>query len=281
MTILVDHHEPPEIDLMLAPIEVSRGEYNSSGSSALIYPDYVIVGGSKLVGCNRKQVGEVLSSLDKVEEQLQRELAGPCEHLLLYIEGIMIPDKDGCWGYTLDWSNQKVFNNVAGTIPFKRQHYSVNWKHVQNWQTRLEFKGIQIVHTYNLYDTASRLVALHDMVLKDEPNKVLDRLIKTDIQVLALDKQEKDMALTLMGIRNGSVGEEIALALAQSFSSITELIDFWRDGGQCCDTMLRSGTRRIGNAAEAKLQRALGYTPGSPSPDRIRQDTEASYLPSA
>ena len=25
MTILVDHHEPPEIDLMLAPIEVKIG----------------------------------------------------------------------------------------------------------------------------------------------------------------------------------------------------------------------------------------------------------------
>lgn len=265
MTFLIDHHEPPEIDMLLQDLEIQRGDYNSSGSSSQVYPDYVVVGGDKLVGINRKQVGEWLSSSDKVIEQLQRELAGPCEHLVLLIEGVMKPiGHTAMMSYSFEWSRAKAFNDTHGTMPFTQRVYAVNPKHVQNEQTRLEFLGVQVVHTYSLSDSASKLIALHDMIIKGEPNNVLNRLIKSDVAVNALDPIERKLATDLIGIQGAGIGEEVGLTIARlGFKTIGDLFRFWDGNEQLCDTMVREKTgvrpRRIGVAAEKKLQGALGY----------------------
>lgn len=281
--LLCDHHEPPEINLFLAGIEIQRGDYNSSGSSSQIYPDFVVVGGEKLVGINRKQVGEWLSSSDKVIEQIQRELLGPCEQLCLIIEGVMRPSGNGMMGYSINWEAAKLFNETHGSVPFSQRYFSVNPKHCQNEQTRLEALGVMVCHTYSLADTAMKLIAIHDMVLKNEPNLVLDRLIKPDIQVLALDPIERAFALTLMGVVGGGVGEQVALTLASSFSTIGELTRYWDQGSTIQDIMIREKqgvkTRRIGSALESKLQRALGYTPSSTISNQQGPGIPVSNLP--
>lgn len=266
MTLLIDHHENrnhPDLTVLLAQsVDIHVGDYNQSSGDGLIYPDFHCAGGEKLLGINRKSVHEFLSSPERVVEQIQRELAGPCEWLVLLIEGIMAPDSgSGAWGYSMDWATLRTYPNTdqRGTVGFKRQHYNTNWEHIQNQQTRLEWLGIQVVHSYSVVDTASKLVALHKMAMDNRPNRVLDQLIKTDIAVLALDPVEKAMAHTLMGISGGGCGEQVALTIAQSFSTIVELIEYWSSGGTISDQMLRSGTRRVGVAAEKKLQKALGW----------------------
>lgn len=265
MTLLVDQNEernqPDLLAYLRQSVDVRTGAYNQHSGNPVAYPDFTIIGGDKLVGVNRKQVSEVLSSLDKVEEQLQRELSGPCEYLVLLIEGIMYPGNDGVWAYQLDWLRGiRIWNSEqVGSVGFKRQHFRTNYKGIQNWQTRLEWLGINVVHTYSLYDTACKLVALHDLVMKGEESKTLNRLIKSSFTIAALDPTEKAMALSLMGIQNGGIGEEAALTIARSFSSITELIRYWDQGSTIADTMMRSGTRRLGNALESKLQKALGW----------------------
>lgn len=269
--ILQDSNEPKELELYLAQsVEVQVGSYNQTQGSTQVYPDFVIIGGPKLIGVNRKQAGELLSSLDKVEEQLQRELAGPCEQLALIVEGFLAPDEmGGCWAYSLEMGNVKLWNPAKyigmGTIPFKRWHSSQQYSGVRAWLTQLTSMGVMVIQTTSLYDTAAFLISLHNWAQKAESeHKTLNRLIKENITVLGLDKAEIDFAISLMGIRNAGIGEELAMTIASlGFRTIGELFRYWAQDRVLCDTMVREklGTRprRVGVSAESKLQRALGY----------------------
>ncbi len=268
MTLVIDSNEnrnhPDLTALLRQDIEdVDVQDINQSPNQSLVYPDFLISGGVKEVGINRKTVGEWLSNSDACIEQCQRELAGPVEHLVLLIEGVMVPSGLAMIGYNLDWQRAKAFSQSVtsiahGTVPFAKRMYAVNPKHAQNEQTRLEFLGVQVVHTYSIQDTADKIIATHDLVLKNEPNRVLDKLYKPDIHVLGLTPQETRFARQLMSM--DGIGEEAALTLAASFNNIMELVEYWQQGSSIADTMLRSGTRRIGTALERKLQAALGYT---------------------
>ncbi len=254
-----EHRNHPTLtDLLRESIEVEVGDFNQTAGSSLVYPDGTICGGNKLVGINFKTVHEWLSNMDACLEQIQRELAGPVEHLALLLRGVMRPSNGGMYGYTMNWDSEKVFNNTAGQVGFTRRFYSVNPKHAMNQLTRLEFLGVQVVHTYSIQDTAAKIIAFHDLVMKGEPNRVLDKLYKPDIHVLGLTMQETRFARQLMSM--DGVGEEAALTLAASFNNIMELVEYWQQGSSIADTMLRSGTRRIGTALERKLQTAIGYT---------------------
>ncbi len=288
--ILVDQNEarnqPELVNILRQAVDIDIGDYNQSPNQSLVYPDFTIAGGDKLVGINRKTVGEWLSNSDACIEQVQRELAGPVEHLVLLIEGIMRPSPNGMmYAYSLDWNNQKIWRvntqGAAGQVNFTSRNFSVNPKHAQNEQTRLEFLGVQVVHTYSIQDTASKIISFHDLVMKGEPNRVLDKLYKPDIHVLGLTPQETRFARQLMSM--DGTGEELALTITQSFNNITELIRYWDDGGTIADTMLREKanvrTRRIGTAAESRLQNALGYT-GVPAPEQEGQGEQVNAVSS-
>lgn len=257
-----EHRNHPDLTLLLEQsLEVQIGDYNQSPNGGVTYPDFTVSGGETLVGINRKTCGEWLSDSDKVIEQVQRELAGPCEQLVLLIEGVMKTGVEGgVEAYQFQWKAEHFYNKGQdhGSVPFARRYYAVNYKHAQNQQTRLEWLGVMVTHTYDIRDTASKLIAMHDLVLKGEPNKVLDRLIKQEFHIQALDPIERAMALSLMGIINGGVGETTALTISASFSTIGELMNYWSTGGTIADMVMQSG-RRVGVAAEKKLQKALGW----------------------
>ncbi len=284
--LLVDSNEarnqPELVSLLRASLDVDVQSINQTSTNTLVYPDFVIFGGSKQVGINRKTVGEWLSSPDKVIEQVQRELAGPVEWLVLVIEGVMrAAGHTGMLAHTFAWNQSRFFNNSAdahGTVPFTQRLYAINPKHAQNEQTRLEFLGVQVVHTYSPADTASKIISFHDLVMKDEPNNVLSRLIKPEHHVTGLTVQETKFARQLLAF--DGVGEQAALTIAASFTSIGELMRYWTDNGTIADMVMTHGTRRIGNALERKLQQGLGYeAPGNPAADSLRQDPEASPVP--
>ncbi len=286
--LLVDSNEarnqPELVSLLRASLDVDVQSINQTATNTLVYPDYVIFGGSKQVGINRKTVGEWLSSPDKVIEQVQRELAGPVEWLVLVIEGNMVPKSGGgMWAYDINWVNAHPYQNFSGqdrvgTVDFKRQPYAINPKHAQNEQTRLEFMGVQVVHTYSPADTASKIISFHDLVMSNEPNTVLSRLIKPEHHVTGLTPQETKFARQLLAF--DGVGEQAALTIAASFTTIGELIRYWSDNGTIADMVMTHGTRRLGNALERKLQQGLGYeAPGNPTADSLRQDPEASPVP--
>lgn len=257
---------------------MQEANINQTVGSPVVYPDYVVFGGELLVGWNRKTSGEILSSLDAVEEQLTRELAGPVEWLALGIEGSWRPDgTGGCWGYSLDWSKVRPFQKGdMGFVTYKQRHYNTPWKAVKAWEMRLSQLGVAIFPTVDVYDTASQLVALHDLVMKSGEHKTLNRLIKQNYVVSALDRTERDLALSLMGLQGARIGEELALSLAQYYNSITEIIRLWDGGGSIAEVPLRNGSRRVGHAAENNLKAALGYR--SPTPELSGQGSAERVL---
>ncbi len=247
------------LDYLRNHVEITTGSYNETAGSLLVFPDFTVWGGEHLTGWNRKTWTEVLGGLDKVTEQLQRELAGPVEYLCLGIEGAIRADSTGVWAYDFDWDRLQTWKSpMAGTLPFKRQRFGINSKAVVAWEQSLSQQGVAVYHCADPLDTAAHLVALHDLTLRGGEHRTLSRLIKVKHQVNCLP-EERAMALTLMGIEGAGVGEATALAISQSFSNLVELLDYWRDGGTISDTMLPNGTRRIGTVAEQKLQKALGY----------------------
>lgn len=261
MTLIVDSFENtnhPEIVPLLqqAGVPCDVGRTNQSPGASWGYPDYVIW--ETMTGINRKTVGEWLSNPDKVIDQIQRELAGPIQHLALIIEGAMKPFATGMEALEFDWAHAKMFGTGQhGSVSFRRQSFAINPKHAQNEQTRLEFMGVQVIHTYSLEDTISKLVAFHDLSMKGEKNNILERLIKPDHTIQGLTPQETKFARQLLAF--DGVGEQAALTLAATYSNIMEMIEVWDSGGTIQDLMLRGGTRRIGTALEKKLQGAIGY----------------------
>lgn len=263
--LLIDNNEarnqPALVALLRQHTDVDVGDYNLSPNQSLIYPDFTISGGELMCGWNRKTYAEVLGGIDKVELQLQRELAGPVEYLCLGIEGFIRPSPTGTWAYQIDWRTEHYYSaaRLAGTVGWKRQLFHISYKAVRAWEQRLSQLGVAVYHCADTEDTAEQLIALHDLVMKGGDHRTLNRLIKMHYQVQGLTQQETRFARTLMGIEGAQWGEELALTLAKSFGSVTELIRYWDDGGTIADTVLRSGTRRIGVAAERKLQEGLGY----------------------
>ncbi len=243
-------------------IPVDEGNTNQSIGSA-IFPDFLVW--ETLGGVNRKTTSEILGGLDKVEDQLLRELAGPIETLALIEEGHMRPAADGgSWAYQFNWSSLHTFprTDEAGTISFTRRHYRTPWKAVKSWEQSLQAQGVMIMHSTDLYDTCTQLIALHDWMLKGGEHKTLHRLIKSSHTVQGLTIQETRFARQLMAF--DGVGEEAALTIAASFGNIMELIECWAGNGTIADLMMRSGTRRVGNALERKLQSAIGWSASIP-----------------
>lgn len=122
------------------------------------------------------------------------------------------------------------------------------------------------VHVYEIptpEDAITQLVALYKN--DQEPKEgVFDRLIVEKKYLSVEDEAKRDFALTLMGIRNARIGEEMALAIATNVGSLRELIcllgmdsDEYNGSYLVANYKLNSG-RRIGDAAVSRLKLALG-----------------------
>ena len=91
LCMLVDIFEPQEIlPLLKQSIPVSVTDLNISG-----YADYFFSScDGHIIQAERKQNGELLSNLMRVEEQLSRQYNQPAENILI-IEGFIIPSQKG------------------------------------------------------------------------------------------------------------------------------------------------------------------------------------------
>ncbi|KKK90558.1 hypothetical protein LCGC14_2721820, partial [marine sediment metagenome] len=90
MTIIVDNHEPKEIEYLIAqsvPTMMPQPGLNSQG-----FADYMwFCCDGHRIQVERKQTNEVLGGMDQVEEQLRRELDNGVEETILLIEGVCEP----------------------------------------------------------------------------------------------------------------------------------------------------------------------------------------------
>lgn len=228
---------------------MERANLNDQGKADLWWMGY----GGREVQLELKQAGELLGSIDGVEEQLGREMQG-ATYTGLAVRGIITPTAEG-WCQT--W--QRSANNP--NIIFKDREYRTSYKGYRAWLDRLQALGVTVVEVPTLEALVLAVAAMYEQSLKaEEEHKTFARLIPERYWVNEIDQRKREFALTLMGVRGARVGEEIALALADRFPSVATLVNTLEAGAdaEVAKLPLRHAKRTIGPAAVSRLRGALG-----------------------
>jgi hypothetical protein len=230
-------------------VEVERTDLNNSRPTL---PDlwWIDVAGRQR-GWECKQAGELLGSLDSVEEQLTRELEG-VDYLGLTVRGVITPDAAG---FCQTW---RVTSNPR--IMAKDMVYRTAYKSYAAWVSRLEANGIVVKEAADLNGLVLQVVAEYENSLKDDTaHKTFNRLIVLKQQVNEWDVAKRRMALQIMSCVPG-VGEEIALALADHFPSMATLVNTLQSGAsdKVATLRLRNDKRTVGPSAVRAIVKALG-----------------------
>ena len=191
----------------------------------------------------RKQIDEILSNLDSVEELLSRELSNDVEETILLIEGDCEPIP-GLKTATQSWKLGK-----GGRVMVPSHKYNLSYKRLQSWLFQLNKAGVIIVRTPHYFATAFTLVALYESSQVKE-HSTLNRIIKPKIHI----KDVNPHVLTLMGIKNGGIGEEIATALIDRYGTACYTLS--RDVDELAQTMI--GDKHLGVIRAKKLLKAFG-----------------------
>lgn len=257
--ILIDDNEPVDFDFLVGQtIEVQRGKFNQSPGAYLIYPDFTVINGGKVIGVNRKQAGELLGNLDAWEEQLHRELQGSVDGLVAMVEGFISPDSDGVWAWKLESDSPVVYSRRDqgnGKLSMWGRHFHYTYNAIQAKFNRMWELGIPVHFTSDIRGSSAFLIALHDLIGKsEEEHKTFNRLIKERFIISESDRAKRQFALFLMGIPG--VGEEVALTLADNFKNLEELHSYMTRS-MISELKLPSG-RRLGLALELKIREFMG-----------------------
>jgi ERCC4-type nuclease len=200
---------------------------------------------SHRIQVERKQIDEVLSGMDKVEELLQREMTNGVEETILLIEGECEP-VPGVRNAVQSFKKAKSRNIL---VPSHK--YNKSYSGYQAWLYQLDKAGVTVVKTPHYIATAHTLVALYKSS-QEKTHKTLQRYIKDKI----VAKTDNPHVITLMGIKNGGVGEEFAKALIDRFGTVWYTLN--RDPEDLASTIV--GNQTFGMVRSKKLLRATGRT---------------------
>jgi hypothetical protein len=238
----MDNHEPQEIKLLIeqtVPVVVPQPGLNSQGFADYFW--YAV--DNHRIQVERKQIDEILGGMDSVEEQLRREMDNGVEETLLLIEGICEPIA-GLKIATQSWRRAK-----DKRILVPGHSYNVSYTGLQAWKSQLDKAGITIVETFDYTATAMTLVALYQNAQKEE-HKTLRRYIKDRIYIESYNPH----ILSLMGIKGGGVGEEIAKALIDRYGT------FWYCINQEVEDLAQTlvGRKQLGINRARRLLRSIG-----------------------
>lgn len=248
--IYVDQHESIELELLLAQVlPTERTNLNPEK------PDLWWVGyGGKSIGIELKQSGEILGSLDSVEEQLGREMQG-CDYLGLAVRGIITPTATGM---CQTWEKSKQNPSIL----WAAREFNQSYKGYRAWLWRMQEIGVAVVEVPTIEALATTVQAAYENSQKAEgEHKTFERLIPEHYWITEADQQKRNVALSLMGLRpSWGGGEELALALAERFPDLASLVNCLEAGaeGEVAKIPLRNGKRTVGPASTAKLKRSLG-----------------------
>ena len=253
MTIMVDIFEPKEIeDIIKMVIPTIRMSLNHSEEG---YADYLwFACDGHRIQVERKQVTEILSGLDSVEEQLGRELNNGVAETLLLIEGVCgpVPGLSRSMQTYIRPKTAKAGRELL--IPGKT--YQVNYVGYQAWKSQLDKAGITIVETFNWEATALTLVGLYNNSQKEE-HTTLRRYIKEHITVQPFNEH----VITLMGIRGAFLGEGRAKALIERFGTVWYVLN--EPAESLAETLVGEEghtKKKLGMATVNKLFKAIGRT---------------------
>ena len=239
MTLEIDNNEPTALISAIAPsvdfYEV--GPLNHNGHS-----DYIWRTGDGIYKeVERKTWPELLSSIDKVEEQLQRHLLDQpsAEHVLL-IEGVAIGDQAG----------SRVLKQTKSGVFVKGQQYTARMSGVYSWLYEVG-KYLEVIQTHCQDDTATALVAMYKADQKDEHTTLRRHIKMTDYNPDPVIQQFMNM-IPSSGAFRGGIGEKRAIALRRHYNSVYDICNTSIEELIICDG--------IGRTVAKSLLIALGRT---------------------
>ncbi len=234
--IIIDTFEPDSIEaLMSSSVDTMRKGLEPLGNADYLF--FACDGHS--IQIERKQAGELLSSIEKVEEQLRRELPNADETILLWegvIEPVMAQNGANCMAY---------HKAKGGDILVPGRPYNQNYGGLQAWFSQLDKCGVTVVNTTSMVATALTIVALYRSAQKPE-HTTLRRYIKEKIHIETFNPH----VLSLMGIEGAMIGEVKAKALIKRFDSL------WGVISQSPEELAK--TEGLGITTATKLLRAVG-----------------------
>ena len=244
MTIMVDTFEPIQIEeLVSQSVPTQRMTLNHGPMGIADYMWFCVDG--HRIQVERKQIDEILSGMDKVEEQLRRELGNEIEETILLYEGTCEPIP-GLKMAVQSWKLAK-----KGKIMVPSHKYNTSYGGFQAWLSQLDKAGITIVHTCHYIGTAHTLVALYNNSQKLE-HTTLKRYIKEKIRIDPYNEH----VISLMGIKGANIGEEIGRALIDRFGTVWYTLS--QDVESLAETIVGSKTLGINRAK--RIHRAIGRT---------------------
>ncbi len=247
MTVMVDIFEPKEIqDIIQQVVPTIRMSLNHSEEGFADYLWFAVDG--HRIQVERKQAGEILSSLDDVEEQLGRELNNGVEETILLIEGVCGP-VPGLSRTMQTWIKPRSKSGRELLISGKK--FNVNYVGYQAWKSQLDKAGITIVETFDWEATALTLVALYNNSQKKE-HTTLRRYIKEHITVQPFNEH----VITLMGIRGVNLGEARAKALIERYGTVWYTLS--QSAEDIAETLVGESKKRLGIVTANKLHKAIG-----------------------
>mgnify|MGYP001565151833 CR=1 FL=1 len=204
--MMIDSYEPVEIEALIKQVipDSFRTDLNRNG-----LPDYCwYMFDTTLEGAERKQVGEVLSDMDGVEEQLTRELY-TCKKLILIVEGVLEPKPGGCQSYIL---------NKDGRYYRPNRFFKTQYSRYEGWLVSLERQGMLVWRTPSWIATAEALVRLQRSAER-ERHTALQRYVKPRPEF-----HPDPQVMSLMNIVDGGIGPELATRLIATFRTVYNVL---------------------------------------------------------
>ena len=199
-----DDHEPVEFSYLIRPSvpEYIIGPNNTNGLSDFYWVDMK----NNRRQWERKQLGEALSDLSAVEEQLNRYLES-CDELTLVVEGVGLPEPDGVQLYELK-SYRKEWK--PGFF-VKRKGLAELY---EGWKWGLRAAGVTVIETVSLEMTARAVAGAYRASNKEE-HTTLKRYVTHHIPPFDPDIHVDNLAR----LKNCGLGPERAKLLVKEFGS--------------------------------------------------------------
>ena len=241
--LFIDTFEPQDIEILVGQsVPTMRSALNNQG-----YADYMwMAHDGHRVQVERKQCPEILGGIDKVEEQLGRELQNGVEETMLLVEGVCEPVAKLKLA-TQTW----VKKSGKGAVMVPGRAYNCSYTGMQAWFNRLDKAGVTLVQTFDYVATAMTLVALYGNSQKVD-HSTLRRYIKERINIPDFNPQ----VVSLMGIKGGGLGEAKAKAIIDRYGTFWYAIS--QPAEELADTLV--GNKRLGISSVNKLFKAIGKT---------------------
>lgn len=242
-------------DLKLAPTNPDLPDFS--------FQDYK----GEWVGVSLKGVGEILSGLDRVTEQLQRDVRH-VSSMYLVVTGVLVPVEGGTNTVESGGQNKMVwFQRGKGWRERAGLPYSFSYLGYRKWLETLSLYGIETREPANRAAQVITLQAIWEHhQAPPESHTSFSRVMRTKLD---LPEEASPFVKSLMGLADAGtgrtfLGQEYAQAIAGNYKSLMEMCELayeeeglGRFESELAEVRLASG-RRLGPAMAKRVKEALG-----------------------